>query len=406
MYEPQAAYSEFFFGFKHKVTYLMRSLPDISEQLQKLDEVIVKTFIPAITGGVNCSDLERQLLSLSPKLGGLGIPLFADSSNLEHQYSLAITEVLKSNIKNQNPQFEIDEGLNRRKLQIKLEKRERQLKQLQNIRGQMNENHLRLNDLASEKHASLWLTTLPIKDEGYTLTKQQFWDLIQMRYAWQLKRLPGVCECGSSFNVEHALSCKKGSFVSLRHLRNVTAKLLSECCKDVRIEPQLQPLTGETLASSNTSDEARLDISARGFWESYQMAFLDIRVFNPMAKRYVNQSMKKAYEINEKEKKRHYNDRIMQLEHGTFTPLVFSATGGLGRECEKFYNRLASIISEKRDCPYSLSVTWIRRKLSFSLINSITTCIRGSRCSSPNYLPLSTENDIVVSEVLATKNQD
>ena len=44
-----------------------------------------------------------------------------------------------------------------------------------------------------------------------------------------------------------------------------------------------------------------------------------------MAKRYVNQSMKKAYEINEKEKKRHYNDRIMQLEHGTFTPLVFSA---------------------------------------------------------------------------------
>ena len=135
-----------------------------------------------------------------------------------------------------------------------------------------------------------------------------------MRYGWQLKRLPRVCECGSSFNVEHALSCKKGCFVSLRHnhLRNVTAKLLSECCKDVRIEPQLQPLTGETLASSNTSDEARLDISARGFWESYQMAFF--RHKGPMAKRYVNQSMKKAYEINEKEKKRHYNDRIMRLE--------------------------------------------------------------------------------------------
>ena len=210
-----------------------------------------------------------------------------------------------------------------------------------------------------------------------------------MRYGWQLKRLPGSCECGSSFDIDHALSCKKGGFVSLRHnhLRNITAKWLTECCKDVKVEPLLQPLTGESLPHSNTSDEARPDIAVRGFWESYQLAFLDIRVFNPMAKRYVNQSMKKAYEVNEREK---YNERVIQLEHGTFTPLVFSATGGLGRECEKFYNRLASIIAEKRGHSYSLLVTWMRRKILFSLMNSVTTCLRGSR-SSNTYLPTSIE---------------
>ena len=39
----------------------------------------------------------------------------------------------------------------------------------------------------------------------------------------------------------------------------------------------------------------------------------------------------------------------MQIEHGSFTPLVMSVTGGMSRECRKFYVRLSEMISEKRD---------------------------------------------------------
>ena len=210
------------------------------------------------------------------------------------------------------------------KQKIKSQKTAQYSNLLSDLRDQMSTDQTRLNDLAREKHASLWLTTLPIKDEGYSLTKQQFWDLLRMRYGWQLKRLPANCECGVTFSTEHALSCKKGGFVSLRHnqFRNITAKWLGECCKDVRIEPMLQPLTGESLPlCSNTTDEARLNVSAKEFLESYQLAFFDVRVFNPMAKRYVNQTLKKSFEINEIEKKRHYSERIVQIEHGTFSPL-------------------------------------------------------------------------------------
>ena len=70
-----------------------------------------------------------------------------------------------------------------------------------------------------------------------------------------------------------------------------------------------------------------MDISARGFWVTGQTAFFDVRVFNPIAKRYVNQDPSKAYDTNEKEKKRSYNERVMQVEHGSFTPLVLSASG-------------------------------------------------------------------------------
>ena len=72
----------------------------------------------------------------------------------------------------------------------------------------------------------------------------------------------------------------------------------------MRLEPPLQPLTGEELCerSAITINEACYDVSARGFWSAGQVAFLDVRVFNPNTNRYVKQSLKKTYEIQEKEK--------------------------------------------------------------------------------------------------------
>ena len=225
------------------------------------------------------------------------------------------------------------------------------------------------------------MTTLPILDEGYDLTKQLFWDLIQIRYGWILTRLPTNCECGTKFDIQHGLSCKKSGFISLRHnhLRSFTSTLLKEVYKDIRVEPWLQELTCEILhASAITDKEARLDIRAEGFWQAGQLAFFDVRAFNPTAKRYVNQEISKTYEVNEREKKKLYNERILQIEHGNFTPLVMSATGGMGRECKKFYACLAEMISYKRGTSFSVITAWVRRKITFSLIKSIGMCLRGS----------------------------
>ena len=45
---------------------------------------------------------------------------------------------------------------------------------------------------------------------------------------------------------------------------------------------------------------------------------------------------KSAYVNNEKEKKRECNERIMNVEHGPLTPLVFSCYGGMSQECGAF----------------------------------------------------------------------
>ena len=129
---------------------------------------------------------------------------------------------------------------------IKTEKHDRHKEVLNKIRNQMTPQQQKLNDINQVAGGSTWLTTLPIKDEGYVLNKQCYWDL---RFGWNLTRLPESCECGTNFTIDHALSCKKGGFVSLRHNknRNITASLLRETCEDVRIEPCLQHLTGETF---------------------------------------------------------------------------------------------------------------------------------------------------------------
>ena len=91
--------------------------------------------------------------------------------------------------------------------------------------------------------------------------------------------------CGKPFTIDHAMVCHMGGFPTIRHneIRDLTASLLTEVCPNVAIEPQLQPLSGETLrlASANTDDGARLDVRARGFWNTCQDAYFDVRVFHP-----------------------------------------------------------------------------------------------------------------------------
>ena len=127
------------------------------------------------------------------------------------------------------------------------------------------------------------------------------------------------------------------------------------------------------------SDKARVDVAARSIWATEQMAFFDVRVFNPIAKRYVHMDTSKAYQLNKKEKKKNYNERILEVERGSFMTIAMSAYGVIAKEGNKFYNRLTELLTEKKNQQLLGMTSWIRRKLTFALINSICMCIRRSR---------------------------
>ena len=131
-------------------------------------------------------------------------------------------------------------------------------------------------------------------------------------------------------------------------------------------------------------DDARVDVSAQGFWVCRQLAFSDIRVFNPFAKCYNAKHLKSVLKTHEKEKKRSYNQRIIETENGSFTPLIFACTGGMSRECGKFYSRLADLLAIKKNSNKSTVMGWLRTKLSFKLLHSENIYIKGSRSRNVN----------------------
>ena len=142
-------------------------------------------------------------------------------------------------------------------------------------------------------------------------------------------------------------------------------------CNDVEVAPVLQEVTEETLNyGTNKAPDASLDIHARGFWERQRSAIFDVWVCHPNADSYRDVTPKQIYQMYENQKKRQYAERETKIEQGTFTPLVFTTTGGMVDECVKYHSRVVELIAFKKGESYSNTVSWITAKVSFSIVPS------------------------------------
>ena len=141
--QPHAAYTAFTFGLKHKWTYVMRTIPGISELLKPLEECISQSFIPAITNNKHCKKTERDLLALPPRLGGLGIINPTKISDTEFENSKKLTNSLKSMIILQDDTSRVD-GKEIQQISYKISK-EREMKQ-----------KLELDDILNETQGRKW----------------------------------------------------------------------------------------------------------------------------------------------------------------------------------------------------------------------------------------------------------
>ena len=181
------------------------------------------------------------------------------------------------------------------------------------------------------------------------------------------------CGCGAANSIDHILICKKGGYVHMRHnaLRDTEAKIMENVCKDVRTEPSL-------LEIEDRANE-RPDVSARGVWSQYERSFFDVKVMHPTADSHMRKSLKGLYSEGEAEKKRKYNDRVINIEKGTFTPLVFTTTGGMAPECTRLNKRLAELTAAQTGEQYSHVISHIRTRLRFALLRATLVAIRGVR---------------------------
>ena len=130
-------------------------------------------FIPALTGQDPCSGLERELLALPCRLGGLNTPNPTIICEFQFSASKRISAPLASLILKQSDKFSIP-CLRSVKSDIHQAKQQLLTSNSNDIKSHLDPTLQHTIDLLSVKCFSVWLTALPIQEQGFYLNKQEF----------------------------------------------------------------------------------------------------------------------------------------------------------------------------------------------------------------------------------------
>ena len=91
--EPQAVYASYTKAISHRWTYVQRTIPNIGHMFAPLETCIREKLIPSLVGR-KISDIERNILALPVRKGGIGIANPVTTSDHEFSASIAITRNL------------------------------------------------------------------------------------------------------------------------------------------------------------------------------------------------------------------------------------------------------------------------------------------------------------------------
>ena len=281
--QPQASYAAFTVGLKHRWAYFLRTLPYIEDLLAPLEVAITDALIPSITGH-NCTQVERELLALPVRMGGMGLTNPSQVVALECVASTKISGPLAQQIKSQTHEPPDDNAINAVQREMRQVKNQYLKERIEEVKCSISGKTLRAVDLATQKGASSWLTVLPIRDMDFDLNKSEFRDAVKLRYQWEVPDTPSVCVFGDMFSVDHAMICKRGRFVNQRHneLRDLEAELLSMVCKDVEVEPVLQDIAGEELEPTPSRMRGWIGDSGRGRGRPFLILGFATRMLTPI----------------------------------------------------------------------------------------------------------------------------
>ena len=104
----------------------------------------------------------------------------------------------------------------------------------------------------------------------------------------------------------------------------------------------------------------------------------DVRLVDSDSSSYCDKSPQSVLVTAERKKKRKYI-AACESRHCSFTPLCLTIEGLVGTEMKSFVQRLANRLSTIWDLHYSLTMNWVRTKLSFALLRATNLCVRGTR---------------------------
>jgi hypothetical protein len=231
--------------------------------------------------------------------------------------------------------------------------------------------------------AGLWLLVIPDRLNGNSLSAEEFRDNLRLRYNLLPLDMPQLCNgCGAPMTVEHALCCKVGGLVHIRHDKvadevhhlcgcalsfgSIERKpqIYSSVSHQQRLDASSDAPIGEEDSWTAPTDQTLPtgecgDARAHGFWQRGCTAIYDVRITDTQSCSYRNKDYQKVLAQQEKEKKNQYLQPCLEMRKD-FTPLVYSVDGITGREAKNAEKHLAYHLSEKWHKQFPQMVYYVR----------------------------------------------
>ena len=391
---PQSAYAAFTRSLQSEWQYVQRVSPDCYNFFSALNKD-VENFTAAILGDGDGDDLTYELARVPVRYGGGGLlcPNALVNANRNDSRS-ATCHLVESLLENEDLDLKAHQTMAREQRQTRrecLDERYKSIVEMKLARAP------RVQKLRAKrgKLTGAWLTVAPNTDNDTLLSADEFRDCFRLRLGLKPLHMPSKCDAcpDKPYTVSHALDCKKGGLVGMRHdhIRGVWTRLCRQALTrdSVKEEPFIH--NSATLKAAKAKaraahqpeprSEERGDVSAHGFWSQGTSAIFDIRITNTECPSRRGQDPAKILAAHEKEKKDRYLDACLERRR-QFTPLVFSVDGMAGAECKAAIKRLSQLLAEKWQTQYSVVCGYVRSQIQIALARSASLCIRGARAPS------------------------
>ena len=176
--QPHATYIAVTKAYKSKFTYFMRTIEAFEDYTDPIQEVLNEILLPQLFGQEErLPDELRELVTLTPAQGGLGVPNLKAEAPLQDAASKLFNKNHVDSIKCQSadlgPSEQSIDDLKRIQNTIKMETAKIRM---DSIDASLSPDVLCLVIQSRDKGASSWLNAIPLKDQGLALNKQEFRD--------------------------------------------------------------------------------------------------------------------------------------------------------------------------------------------------------------------------------------
>ena len=376
--------------------FLLRVIPDIGDLFLPIEEALKRHFIPALAGKVDISEIPRELFALPVKFGGIAIPNPITSAETNYRDSTLVCSHLIQALRGQED-FSPCKHRDTRSAVIRVcnERKEEEFESCFNEISQ-EWDVLKKRTITRGKETGTWLTLLPTFVNGTELSCHEWRDSFLLRYSLSPLGLPLKCDgCGGDFSINHALKCKFGGLIILRHdevkRELIELGIMALRPAAVRDEPLITPVPRQQTATQTNNpnptinpvedpskDGDRGDILFRGLWKNQVETIVDIRVTDTDANAYKHQNPHDVLRKQETEKKKKYLRPCLD-QRRSFVPFVVSTDGLIGREAKNLLRQIALRLTAKWDQPYSVVKGFVNSRISLAILRATNLCIRGSR---------------------------